>query len=301
MPIATSVPQDLLVRPYIADDKAAVLALMDADRITGQPRATPKMLDRALLGPPVDADRREDLEPPRTDVATTPGGQVVGAVSCTIRPADGAGLVLWLHCREDATAAETLIAHVLTVLGSRPLSAFGFASTLGLGLKGLPVRHRPATRRALTATGFSDRSPWRYLHRPLGAAVRCGYPLAEVEPCAQPPGWRLSLRETSGDLVGKATIGCPVDGIGVVWQISVEPPHRGRGAGRAVLAQCLAELWDKGAREVITYVGADVLPTKAPPPPWTGDPEHDHAAADRLFGTSGFTEVDVLRSFTRCP
>lgn len=287
------VTRDLLVRPYAAGDEAAVLALVDADRIAGQPATTPQMLERALQGrSSTDAHGWGELDPPRTDVVVTPAEEVVGVVSCATRPKDGAGLVLWLHCREDRNVAEALIAHVLTVLESRTVSAFEFASALSLGLAGLPVRHRPTTRKALEAAGFCGRRLWRYLHRRLGANGPCGYPLAEVGQCAEPPGWRLSLRHTSGNLLGEATIGCPVDEIGIVWWIGVEAAHRGRGMGRALLAQCFTELGDKGAREVITYVDA-AAPSRGP--------ERDRTAANRFFSAAGFDEIDHLHSFTRRP
>lgn len=291
MVITTLVPHDLLIRPYAVGDEAAVLALVDADRIIGQPEATSEMLDRALQGrSSMDASGWGEGDLPRTDVVVTPAEQVVGVVSYTTRPTDSAGLVLWLHCREDLIVAEVLIAHILTVLESRTVSAFEFASALSLGMEGLPVRHRPVTRKALERAGFSGRDLWRYLHRRLGTTGRCGYPLAEV--VVESPGRRLSLRDTSGDLVGEATIGCPVDGIGIVWCIGVEAAHRGRGMGRALLAQCFTELGDMGAREVITYVDA-----AAPP----GGPERDRMAANTFFSASGFDEIDHPYSFTRRP
>ncbi|WP_414507792.1 hypothetical protein [Streptomyces sp. NEAU-L66] len=50
------------------------------------------------------------------------------------RTKDDTGLIQWLHCREDATVAEALIAHALTTLAPRPVEAFQFATALTQGL-----------------------------------------------------------------------------------------------------------------------------------------------------------------------
>ncbi len=87
--------------------------------------------------------------------------RVVGVVSYATRPGDEAGLILWLHCRnenrreENRPAAEALVAHALAKLGPRTVYAFEFASALTLGLEGLPVRYRPVIREALEVAGFS--------------------------------------------------------------------------------------------------------------------------------------------------
>ncbi|WP_240677082.1 GNAT family N-acetyltransferase [Actinacidiphila soli] len=223
-----------------------------------------------------------------------PSGWVRGVVSYAKRPGDGAGLILWLHAEEeDQAVAEALVGHALGQFGPRTVYAFAFASAPSLGLEGLPVRNRPATRRALEAAGFAGRDRWRYLHRPLdGPLPTDAYPVADVCECADPPGWQMHLRESDGTLVGEATLGRPVDGIGVLWWISTDPAHRDRGLGRHLLRQCFTRLAAEGAREVITYVDDD-----APP----GDPEHDRTAANRLYDSMGFTELDRLWSFTRCP
>jgi hypothetical protein len=103
-------------------------------------------------------------------VAHDPAGTVVGVVSYAVRPRDGAGLVLWLHGREDPTVIGFLLDRALGRLRDLPVAdAFDFATALGLGLEALPVRHRAATRAALEHRGFSGRELWRYLHRWLPA------------------------------------------------------------------------------------------------------------------------------------
>ncbi|WP_211265662.1 hypothetical protein [Actinacidiphila oryziradicis] len=84
---------------------------------------------------------------------TRPGGCGVSSPHAT-RPGDGAGLILWLHSEEeDQAVAEALAGHALGRLGPRTVHAFEFACALTLGLEGLPVRNRSATRRALEAAG----------------------------------------------------------------------------------------------------------------------------------------------------
>ncbi len=78
----------------------------------------------------------------------------------------------------------------------------------------------------------------------------------------------------------------------MLWWISTDPAHRGRGLGRSLLAQCFTALTMNGAHEVIAYVDDD-----AP----TGDPERDRTAANRLYDVMGFAEIDRLWSFTCRP
>ena len=80
-------------------------------------------------------------------------GAVVGAVAYAVRPRDGTGLLLWMHCRQDARTADALIGHALAALAPRPVHVFHFASSLSLGLEALLARHRPATARAWSVQG----------------------------------------------------------------------------------------------------------------------------------------------------
>ncbi|MGH3800567.1 MAG: GNAT family N-acetyltransferase [Pseudonocardiaceae bacterium] len=295
----------LFARPYAATDEPAVLGLVNADRLPGQPQTTSAMFAEALAGcSPVDSGWWAELDVPRTDVLTVPSGRVVGVVSYATRPRDEAGLILWLHGRnengrnenrheEDQTVTEALVAHALAELGPRTVYAFEFASALTLGLEGLPVRYRAVTRKALEVAGFSGRDLWRYIHRRLDAPLPHQVPpLAEVSPSMNPAGWQLTLREADGTALGEATVGRPIDGIGVLWWISIAPAARRRGLGRALLGQCFTHLAANGAREVIAYVDDD-----APP----GDIERDRTAANHLYDQAGFAEVDRLHSFLRRP
>ncbi|MFE1311839.1 GNAT family N-acetyltransferase [Streptomyces sp. NPDC058755] len=209
------------------------------------------------------------------------GVRVLGVVSYAVRPSDGAGHVLWLHCLEESALAQALVVRALDRLGSRPVYAFEFASALAHEVRGLPVRNRPGTRRALERSGFTARDRWRYLHRllPTAPVGVLSYPVAEVSECADSPGWQLRVREPDGTAAAQATVGRPVNGAGVLWWISTDPAHRGRGLGHSLLAQCLIVLVEAGAREVIACVPAD---DDAP-----GAAERDPAAAICLFESAG--------------
>jgi hypothetical protein len=87
-------PAELAVRPYRRTDAAAVLELINADRLPGQPACTMSMLDEALAGRSViDAAWWEELKVPSTDVLVE-GGRVLGVISFAVRRSDGAGIVL---------------------------------------------------------------------------------------------------------------------------------------------------------------------------------------------------------------
>ncbi|OEJ21609.1 hypothetical protein AS594_39465 [Streptomyces agglomeratus] len=73
----------------------------------------------------------------------------------------------------------------------------------------------------------------------------------------------------------------------MLWWIEVAADARGRGLGRAMLGSALDALTGLGAKEVILYVDDD-----AP----RGD-ERDRTAANRLYESAGFTEIDRLYSY----
>ncbi|MFF3920622.1 GNAT family N-acetyltransferase [Streptomyces sp. NPDC001852] len=276
------------LRPYVPADQATVLDLVNADRLTGQPVTTSAMLAEALAGRSgVDAGWWAELDRPAASVATDAAGAVLGVMSYALRPRDGHGVILWLHCREDEMVARTLLDHAATELGPRPLDAFHFTSALTLGLEALPVRHRPATRAALTAAGYVGTDLWRYMHRALPAPELPRLDRYDTEPAT--PDTRRFLVTEDGKTLADATIGTPAQGTGVLWWIGVEPPARGRGLGRALLGTALDALHRMGATEVILFVDDD-----APP----GD-DRDRTAAKALYEASGFEEIDRLHSFTK--
>ncbi|MET7458758.1 hypothetical protein ABZT03_44645, partial [Streptomyces sp. NPDC005574] len=125
------------VRRFSSVDRTAVLELIRGDRLPGRPAVTAAVLDQAL-----------EQEVLLCEVLVSTAGDVLGAVGWTIHGADGAGVVMWLHCQDDEqNLAEVLIRHVLGQFGRRPVHAFTEPTVLTP--IGLPVRNRPGTRRAL--------------------------------------------------------------------------------------------------------------------------------------------------------
>ncbi|GAA0686500.1 hypothetical protein GCM10010193_45460 [Kitasatospora atroaurantiaca] len=296
MALSATGPAPVRIRPYRAEDQDAVLALIADDRLTGQPETTAAMLTEALAGySPTESDQWAALDVPRTAVAHDPAGRVLGAASYTTRSSDQEGFVLWLHSGEDLPVASALIDAALADLGPRTVHAFAFASALSLGLQGLPVRSRPATRKALESVGFSGRDQCSYLHRHLRELPHVPesrtYPIADVQTSDQPPGRQLYLRDTDGALIGEAALGEPVDGIGVLQWIEIGAAHRGRGLGGNLLTQCCDLLAGNGGHELIAYLPED--------PP--RDSRLDQPAAGHLLATQGFEEIDTLCTFTRGP
>jgi ribosomal protein S18 acetylase RimI-like enzyme len=278
----------LVARPMRDHHESVVLGLINADRLPGQPVCTEEMLREAVAGrSPVDAAWWDELDQVDVEVVEDATGAVVGVVSSATRPRDRAGLVLWLHGREDPTVIGFLLDLVLGRWRDRPVvDAFDFATALGLGLEALPIRHRAATRVVLESRGFSGHDLWRYMHLPL---ARPGVPPAasvRVDVTAPEPTKRSLQIRAGGAALAEATIGVPLDGIGVLWWIGVDPMARGRGLGRELLGCALDQLSALGATEVILYVDDDEP---------GGD--RDRAAANRLYETAGFVEVDRLMSF----
>lgn len=291
---STSSESDFLpVRPYAIADQDAVLDLVEADRLAGQPPVTPEMLAEALAGrSTVDAGWWQELDSPRTAVVTGKEGTAIGVVSYATRPRDNAGLILWLHAREEPAVIDALIDHALAEMGSRARhDSFDFASALSLGLEGLPVGHRAATHAALVARGFTGRNLWRYMRSEVTTTgspdVHKPDQKATVLRCDDPVGWRLEIRTSEGALAAEATVGEPARGIGVLWWIGVEPQHRGRGLSRPLLDQAITVLAQHGAREIILFVDDDEPPG--------GD--RDRTAANHLYDSAGFVEVDRLYSY----
>ncbi|WP_063806790.1 GNAT family N-acetyltransferase [Streptomyces regalis] len=279
------------IRPYRETDNCTVLALIDADRLPGQPACTPGMLEHALDGrSPIDSRWWEELQPPRTNVLLDGEGLLTGAVSYAIRPRDEAGLLLWMHCREDHAAAGALLRHALDQLGPRTNFAFECASALTFGVEGLSARHRATTREVLQRAGFTTRDLRRYIQSPLpltGLPLMAAY---STGPVHKPPGRRLQVRD-GDEVVAEAVIGNPFDGIAVLRWLHVTSSAQRQGMGRALLGSAVDLLAGLGATQVIGYVDDDD----------PRDPERDRTAANALYDSVGFTEVDRLLSFTRLP
>ncbi|OEJ21162.1 hypothetical protein AR457_41405 [Streptomyces agglomeratus] len=275
------------LRPYSPADAPAVLRLVEADRIPGQPRTTPAMLSEALEGRSlVDAGWWAELNKPVTQVAVNRAGAVVGVVSYASRARDDTGQILWLHCREDETMADVLIHHPVTALPARRVEAFQFASPCPRpgGSAGRPPPQGPALEQA----GFTGERLWRYMRTDLPAPTLPRLPHVHIGPDPSVrSGRRLEVRQ-DGSTVAEAVIGSPVQGVGVLWWIEVAADTRKRGLGRAMLGSVLDALTGLGAKEAILYVDDDAPPGH----------ERDRTAANRLYESAGFAEIDRLHSYT---
>lgn len=282
-----------VLRAFRTEDAAAVLDVVNADRVPGQPLCTEVMLGEAVAGrSPVDSGWWAELDQVSVDVLCDGSGVVYGAVSYGLRARDGVGLVLWLHGREQPDVVDALLDHATDRLKqATAVEAFAFASALTVGLEGLPVRHRPVSRAGLLARGFVEADLWRYMRRELPAReVSPAADGVDVQPEPDRSGWRLEARGSGGARLGDAEVSVPIPGLGVLWWIGVEPSHRGKGLGWSLLGSALDVLHRNGAREVILFVDDD-----AP----ADDPERGRGAANSLYDRAGFVEVDRLCSYHR--
>jgi GNAT superfamily N-acetyltransferase len=233
-------------RPLAASDSGALLALLGREqRLLGQPHVTHAMLEQCLLKQsPIDGGWWAELSAYRVAVLAGAGG-LAGAVATAV--SDDAGYVLWLAAGGDAGVQGQLLDIAVGQLpGNRPLRAFWFATALGAGLEGLPVRHAASLNAALLTRGFEGRDAWLYMHRDLGDIT--ARPAARA---VTTPGGAVTIRP-EGDPPG-----CDVQGsllfpeLGIVSWLGVAPEHRGHGLGRQLLDAMLGHLRHLGAREVI--------------------------------------------------
>lgn len=278
------------MRPYESADEGMVLEIVNEDRLPGQPRVSAEMLAEALAGrSEIDAGWWALLAPVRTDVAVDGSGRVVGVVSYAVHAAEPVGFLLWLHCREDESLATALVDHACVELGTDSVRAFDFASALTRGLEALPVRRRQATHRALEKAGFTGEDLWRYMRMPLESRELLPRGTGARARQCEGGNFEVRVRDRWGRKTGEVVVGPPVAGTGVLWWISVEERARGRGLGRALVGSALGLLLELGAREVILYV--DDGPRA----------EDDRSAANALYESVGFVEVDRLWFYTRGP
>lgn len=280
------------VRRFSAGDAEAVITVINSDRLPGQPACSESMLSEAVAGrSPVDSGWWAELQPPVTEVLCDADGVICGVVSYARRPRDNAGLVLWVHGREERHVVEGLLDRAIDELdGARSLEAFEFACALSVGLEGLPSRHRPVTRSALMARGFVEADLWRYMHRLLPAPEVPVAAEAHIAPDSEQPGWVIELLASGGTRVADAHVSVAAPGLGVLWWIGVDPAHRRQQLGWRLLGTALDVLCRAGAREAILFVDDDAAPD---------DPERGRGAANALYDRAGFTEVDRLCSYRR--
>ncbi|UBU11451.1 DUF5994 family protein [Nonomuraea gerenzanensis] len=266
------------MRRYHPFDQEAVLALIDADRLPGQPACTASELAHALAG----TSRRDPvawagLEPPRTCVLADHHDRVIGAVSYAAHRDGGPGQILWLHGQEIPDVVDDLVAHALQGLAGRTV-VHAFTASLGLGLAALPAGRRPVTTKVLERAGFRGRDSWRYLHRRVPPeAAATGRPGVEVVRSQAPPGWWVKAEGDgcSAELVVEE----PAGGLGVVWWFGAGAGQADETLERDLLREADRLLAEHGVGETVMYVaGTPITP---------------------VFEAAGFTEVDHLVSYVQ--
>jgi GNAT superfamily N-acetyltransferase len=272
------------------EDLPAILDLVNADLLPGQPTCGRHALDMAMRGEStVDASWWRELSNVRVAVASR-GGAVVGATSYATAAADRSGWLLWLHAREERQVVEALIDHAMADLnGSSHVYAFWIATALSLGVEALPVEQQPVTHELLTSRGLMGRDSWRYLVLPIErfALDDRAEDVAAVRSISGPgeiPAWEFVIG-AGEQPQASAEVALAGEGCGVLRWIDVEPAHRGRGIGRRLLRQALRLLALRGAQTVAAFVDH-------------ADPrERDPGPILRLLGSAGFQEVDRLWSY----
>jgi len=270
------------VRPLGLGDVELLCALVDADRLPGQPACTPEMVRAVLAGRcTVDAWWWSQLATMRMVAAEDGSGRLVGAGAVGRWPS-GTRYLLWLHGAEDREVLDVVLWSLLRgVRRPDPIFAFWFATDLSVGLEGLPRNARPHTHEALLARGFVGQDRWLYL-RATGPG-----PPPRAEYRTRGHGEQLLVELAAGGEVGGAELSLPAPGLGLLWWLEVEPEHRRRGQGRELLRAARTVLAQAGAEEMILFVDRD-------------DPvARDRRPALALYESEGFAVVDHLWSYRR--
>jgi ribosomal protein S18 acetylase RimI-like enzyme len=273
----------LNARPLGPDDVEAICALVDHDRLPGQPACTPERVRTALAGrSTTDPWWWRELATMRTIGLEGPDGTLVGAGALG-RRRTGDRYLLWLHGREDPAIVEAVLWPLLRgVRRPDPIFAFWSATELAVGLEGLPRQHRPATHSALEARGFTGEDRWLYL---TGSAAS-GAPDVPYRRRGHGSEQRVEL-EVDGRPVGGAELSLPAPGLGVIWWLEIEPEYRRRGFGRQLLRAARSVLAEEGVADVVLFVDHD-------------DPKvRDRRPALELYLAEGFTVADHLWSYRR--
>ncbi|MFF3070027.1 GNAT family N-acetyltransferase [Kitasatospora sp. NPDC057904] len=279
------------LRLYRDEDESSVLNLVHADRLPGQPAVHVSDLRHATRSGAAHLVAAEGFTDPYTVVTTDATGTVTGVASYATNRSNGTGTLLWMHSEEDPEITAALLDHVRCHFGSgRRLTAFPFGTRSPLAMNGIPIRRRIVTFRALESAGFSSLDKNYYWHAPHARPAGQAYPVAQKVPWTSPPGWRLEMTHTDGELTGEAYITAPLEDTAELWFLRVTPGHRGHGLGRELLQQCLAEMRSCGAVEVIARISEGHLE----------DPD-GLVSLQRLLDNAGFAWVDCLYSLVRCP
>ncbi|QXJ22649.1 hypothetical protein AGRA3207_003686 [Actinomadura graeca] len=267
------------VRPYRPADEPEVLALINEDRLVGQPVCTWGMLEAARIGRSAfEGSRWARLGLVRTDVVVDEEDVVLGVVSTGVHRSDGTGTLLWLHGGEEPAVVHLLLDAAMRRLGGRTISAFPLLSSLGLGLRGLPAKARAATYSAMRGRAFEMVGISTYLHQHLTAPAP---PPADVR--VRPKqntdflGWRIHADGAD------AHIDVTVSPYDVGWVTHAEPDPACAEA-EDLVRSALHVLTRCAAREVVATI------------PSTGAGAPD---LHELYGRLGFAEVDRLTVLSR--
>jgi GNAT superfamily N-acetyltransferase len=270
-------------RPLGPDDVEGLCALVDRDRLPGQPICTPEQVRTALAGRSTsDPWWWRELATMRTVGVEGPDGSLAAAGALG-RRRSGERYLLWLHAGETPELVEAVLWPLLRgVRRGDPIFAFWSATELSVGLEGLPRQHRPATHEALLARGFTGEDRWLYLSAPAAG------PAPETPFRRRGHGAELRVElEVEGNPVGGAELSLPAPGVGIIWWLEIEPEHRRRGLGRQLLRAARSVLAEEGAVDVILLVDHD-------------DPKaRDRRPALELYLAEGFSVVDHLWSYRR--
>jgi ribosomal protein S18 acetylase RimI-like enzyme len=235
-------------------DVAAVLELINGDRLPGQPSCDRRMLRDALQGrSKLERQWWSSFSAIRCLVATE-NGRVVGAVSFTSAEQGHDGYLLWLHTDETPAVTDTLLKSFEAALprASR-LRAFFIATPLTAGLEGLPRSQRETTHYSLLSHGYAARDAWLFLTGPVPPAA----PEPSVPVAVQ---WRdddsvhLVVKDGEGRLMGESQLAFYPDGVVVWWWIHVPEEYRGRGLSRQITCQVVNECAKAGAHTMSGYI-----------------------------------------------
>jgi ribosomal protein S18 acetylase RimI-like enzyme len=264
-------------------DWPALTELVNADLLPGQPPIGRDQVAQAARGEcDVDTSFWRQLDGQELFVLEDQG-VLRGAAAVGI-DREGTGNLLWLHCREDLETARALVGEASRRLqGARQRRAFWFATALGLGLEGLPVRRRGVTHRAVTEVGFRGQDQWSYMF--CAQLPDRSESIARIRQTEAKAEWTLEVEAEQGT-VAVCEVELASHGCGVVWWLSVEEEHRRKGIGRRLFGEALHLLARNGAATAILSVDDD-----------EDSGPRDRTPAKRIYRSAGFVEVDRLWSY----
>jgi ribosomal protein S18 acetylase RimI-like enzyme len=249
---------------------AAILSLVNEQRLPGQPCAT-------------EADLEADLSVPGATLTVLVDPQLRGA-ACRIPRHDGS-CICWAYAGEDRAALRATIEQACGAQGSGCRLAFRQPAAVNWGVPGLPAARRPETHRALLELGFRARRRWLYL---TGRPARRPPHVADTVRETGRGCWLLEVCHDDQPVAEARVELRPPDKAIVRW-IGVAEAFRGRGLGRALFDQATNVLGAQGARDVVLFVVTD------------GAGACDHRPALRLYARAGFEVTDHLYAYERDP